>query len=211
MIEVQSADCGLPAGTPVLTPNGRLPVESLTPGMLVLAVSGGAAPFQPVVALRHIPHAGGMIRVRAWALDDLTPQEDLLLPPGHALLIDGVLVPVGSLVDGFGILAEPETTPIVLYAPVLARHDAILAAGLAVESALPAPDAPFCAPREAAGGALCAALAWRAETLGWAPATESATSAVDLGLSMPVSLRDRLASHPLTPASPGPLPTTDSG
>ena len=85
----------------MLTPTGRLPVERLAPGMLVLAVSGGAAPFQPVVALRRISYAGGMIRVRAWALDDLTPQEDLLIPPGHALIFKD-----GNKRKAFEILAE---------------------------------------------------------------------------------------------------------
>ena len=161
---------GLLPGTPVLTPRGLVPAEALEPGMLVLAVSGAAAPFRHVAAVRLAGAAGPLVRIRAGALDDGTPQEDLLLPAGHALLIDGALIAAGALVDGHGIRHEAADGPLRLVEILLPEHDAILAAGAAVETATPGLDAPDCAPRRAPDAALRAMLSWRAERIGWAAA-----------------------------------------
>ncbi|MEO3471517.1 Hint domain-containing protein [Roseomonas sp. CAU 1739] len=191
-----SPDCGLPIGTPVLTPTGHVPVETLRPGALVLAISGTSAPFQALMAVRRVRWSGPMVRLKAEALDDGAPQEDLLLPPHHALLIDGSLISAGALVDGHGVLEEPATGPVDLVQITLAAHDAVLAAGLAVETARPDPEAPDCLPRRAPQAALRAMLAWRAERLGWAiPAVIEPEP--DVG-----SLRDRLAASPLAAALP---------
>lgn len=187
---------GLPAGTPVLTPAGERPVETLRPGDFVIAVSGAAAPFQPVVGIRHRPVAGAMVRIRAGALAEGSPQLDLLLPTAHRLLVDGVLLAAGALADGRGVLHEPDAGAGV-FEVVLAAHDALLAAGSAVESGLPDPDAPLCCPRAEPDGTLRALLDWRAETMGWAPAPEIPEPPPVVG-----SLRLRLASSPLVPLHP---------
>lgn len=197
-----SPDCGLPIGTPVLTPTGQVAVEDLAPGTLVLAISGSSAPFQAVAALRRRRSAGPLVRLRADALDDGTPQQDLLLPPGHALLLDGALVAAGELVDGHGILAEPAGEGIELVEVILAGHDAMLAAGAAVETLRPHPEAPDCAPRRAPDAALRAALSWRAERMGWASPRMAAEPDAEPG-----SLRERLAASALAAALPPvPLP-----
>lgn len=185
---------GLIAGTPVLTPAGPVPVEALQPGMLVLAVSGAAAPFRALAAVRRGWGPGPAIRIRAGALDDGTPQQDLLLPAAHALLLDGALIEAGALVDGHGILPEPGAAPFALVELVLDSHDAVLAAGCAVETVPPAPGAPDCAPRRGPDAALRARLSWRAERMGWAaPAPEDAPppEAADF--------RARLDDAPLSP------------
>lgn len=199
-------DCGLPIGTPVLTPTGQVAVEDLAPGAMVLAISGSSAPFQAVAAVRRLRRTGPMVRLRAEALDDGTPQQDLLLPPGHALLLDGALVAAGDLVDGHGILAEPAGQACELVEVMLAGHDAVLAAGAAVETLRPHPDAPDCAPRRAPDAALRAMLSWRAERMGWASPQPAAEPGPDIG-----SLRDRLAASPLAAAFP-PVPLSgDAG
>uniref|UniRef100_UPI0018DF9728 Hint domain-containing protein n=1 Tax=Roseomonas rosulenta TaxID=2748667 RepID=UPI0018DF9728 len=159
---------GLPADTPVLTPRGPVVAGMLAPGAVVLAVSGVAAPFRPLVALERVSLATPLVRIRANALADGAPQDDLLLPPAQALLIDGALVAAGELVDGQGILAEPAMAAVDLVRLVLEAHDAVLAAGAAVETASPDPAEAPCAPRRAPDATLRALLAWRAEAMGWA-------------------------------------------
>jgi hypothetical protein len=186
---------GLPTGTLVLTPSGAMPVEALRPGALVLAVGGAAAPFQRVVETRRVTLAPPFVRLRAGAIADGAPQDDLLLAPGHAVLVDGVLVAARDLVDGHGILPE-EGAAIDAMQIVLAGHDAVLADGLAVETARPEPDMPDCAPRAAPDATLRAMLAWRAEAMGWRPAATPEPMP-----PVPGSLRERLAASTGSPAA----------
>lgn len=193
------AESGLPAGTPVLTPSGEVPVESLVPGMLVIAVSGVAAPFQRVQALLRRQVRTGLVRIQAGALADASPLTDLRLPPGHGVFIDGRLFAAGSLALGPGIAPEA-AGPCDLFDLVLAGHDAVLAAGIAVETAVP--DAqPFFCPRAEPDGVLRAMLAFRAEAMGWVPPVPPKDPVPEVG-----SLRARLAASPFTPPLPrGPL------
>lgn len=192
-----AAPRGLPLGTTILTPGGPVPAEDLAPGMLVIAVSGAGAPFQAIAEVRRGQAAGPFIRIRAGALAEGAPQDDLLLPAGHGLLLDGALIAAGDLVDGCGILQDTDAATVEVVDLVLAGHDAVIAAGASVETALPQPADPPCAPRRAADGPLRAALAWRAETLGWvapAPAAPAEPS--------PGTLRERLSASALVPALP---------
>jgi hypothetical protein len=194
------AESGLPRGTPILTPQGEIPVERIEPGMMLIAVSGCGAPFQTVRAVRRRRAEARCIRIRAGALAEGAPLVDLILPAGHGVFLNGGLVRAGALPIGGGILAEP-SAPCDLFDIVLAAHDAVLAAGAAVETALPAPDgAPFC-PRVEPDGVLLAMLAWRAEQMGWA-----APPAPEDPLPEPIRLRERLITCPLRPlAAPAPI------
>nr|WP_272877209.1 Hint domain-containing protein [Neoroseomonas eburnea] len=194
----------------VLTPSGPTAVEDLAPGAVVLAVSGGAAPFQTVVEVRRVRIEGPVIRIRASALTDGAPHEDLLLPPRHALLLDGTLIAAGKLVDGYGILWEAPDAPLEAIDLVLAAHDAVLAGGAAVETA-PAADAPPCAPRREPDGALRALLSWRAEVLGLAPLPAPPAAAAALVSVAAGTLRDRLAGSPLAPVTPPAPPLPEPG
>ena len=197
---------GLPLGTTILTPGGPVPVEALVPGMLVLAVSGAGAPFQALAEVRRSSVRGPLIRIRAGALADGAPQDDLLLPAGHGLLVDGALIAAGEFVDGCGILQECDAGPVEVVDLVLAGHDAVIAAGASVETALPQPAAAPCVPRRALDGPLRAVLAWRAETLGWvapAPVTPEAPSAG--------TFRQRLSASALAPALPTRPPIPGGG
>nr|WP_272876097.1 Hint domain-containing protein [Neoroseomonas soli] len=180
-----------------MTPAGPVQVEDLAPGMLVLAVSGAGAPFQPVAAVRRRRVPGPAIRIRAGTLAEGAPQEDLLLPAAHGLLLDGALVAAEEVVDGYGILRE-EMLALEVVDIVLDGHDAVLAAGAAVETAPPGPDVPSCAPRRPANGPLKAMLAWRAETLGWAPPSPDAPAPAPAQ----ASLRQRLTASALGPPGP---------
>ena len=75
------------------------------------------------------------IRISRDAFGPGQPHCDLLLSPDHALLFDGVLIPVRCLVNDVNIVRD--TADMVTYYHVeLDRHDVIWAAGLAVESFL---------------------------------------------------------------------------
>ena len=75
------------------------------------------------------------VRVSAGAFGATVPVRDLYLSPDHAVFENGVLVPVRLLINGVSItqVNRPEVT---YYHVELARHEIILAEGLAVESYL---------------------------------------------------------------------------
>jgi hypothetical protein len=75
------------------------------------------------------------IRVRVGALGDGLPARDLLLSPDHALLIDGVLVQAGALVNGISVVRESDLPPTYTYYHLeLDDHSLILAEGVPAET-----------------------------------------------------------------------------
>lgn len=196
-------EIGLPPDTPVLTPSGEVMAGALRPGDIVIAVSGAGAPFQPVAEIRRGFVPAALVRLRAGGLAEGTPQRDLLLPPGQALLLDGLLVEAGALLGGPGATLEQSAGLQEVVRVVLAGHDAILAAGAAVETALATPaDTPMRA-RSEPDAALRALLALRAEAMGWVSVPPEPEPAPPPG-----SLAEELAASALAPAMPPapPLP-----
>lgn len=188
---------GLPVDAPVLTPRGPVTAGRITAGDLVFATGVLRAPFQPVAAIRRHRARCGLVRIAPGAVADAGPTEPLGLPPGLGLLLDGTLVPARDLVDGFGITQDKEPAGHDLVEILLPGHDALLVAGLAVESGLPE-GAEALAPRAPPGAALLAYLAWRAEQFGWRPRTTAEPPASpEIG-----SRRLRLAAQPLVPVVP---------
>lgn len=128
------------AGTQIATPNGSINIEDLTAGHLVLTAEGNAAPVQwigrqTVSTVFADPMRVMPIRIRAGALDEGLPTRDLLVSPCHAILVDGVLVQAGALVNGSTIVRETDVpTTFVYYHVALADHSLILAEGVAAET-----------------------------------------------------------------------------
>ena len=92
-------------GTLIRTARGEVPVEDLVIGDTVLTADGDTRPVtwigrQSVVAAFADPVRSYPIRIQAGALSEGVPARDLFLSPDHALLIDGVLVQAGALVNG---------------------------------------------------------------------------------------------------------------
>jgi hypothetical protein len=131
--------CFMP-GTLIGTPEGQQPVETLAIGDQVLTNEGVAKRItwigrQTVSRLFADPLTVLPIRIRAGALGENLPVRDLLLSPGHAVLVDGVLVQAGALVNDLSIVRETDTAAVFTYFHVeLEDHALLLAEGAAAES-----------------------------------------------------------------------------
>src|SRR5206468_2385786 len=94
-------------GTLILTEKGEVPVEDLAVGDKVETLSGA---FKPVVwigfgrdLVTQVNRLARPVMVRAGALAANVPRRDLYLTHGHALYLDGVLIPVENLVNHHSI------------------------------------------------------------------------------------------------------------
>ncbi|MCB8881487.1 Hint domain-containing protein [Acidisoma cellulosilytica] len=128
------------AGTLVGTPDGAAAIETLRPGDLVLTSDGIAKPVNWIGVqtistrfadpLRNLP-----IRVKAGAIAENLPARDLLISPDHALLVNGVLICAGALVNGSSIVREADVPPIFVYYHIeLDDHSLILAENVPAET-----------------------------------------------------------------------------
>jgi hypothetical protein len=127
-----SASCFL-RGTPIRMANGERAVEDLAIGDLVVTAHRG---MQPVQAIKRFPH-NKAVRVARSALADDVPYRDLYVTEEHALLIDGLYVTAGSLVNGTTInYANKQSEYFHIELPI---YDAVYAAGLPCESHTIAP------------------------------------------------------------------------
>jgi hypothetical protein len=165
------------AGTKIRVPRGEAVVEDLAIGDLVLTVSGAARPIHWIgrrsYAGRFLARNPRLLPIcfAAGSLGQSVPTQDLFVSPDHAILIDGLLIPAGELVNG-STIRRTSLRPRVDYIHIeLTSHDAVLAHGAAAETFLDDdsrgvfqnareygelyPDAPppgrFCAPRRVDG------------------------------------------------------------
>jgi hypothetical protein len=214
------------AGSAILTARGEVPVEQLRPGDRVATLMRGGA-LRPVVWVGHSridtsrhpdPAAVAPVRIRAGAIAPQIPARDVLVSPEHAIaLLDDagrrVLAPALGLVNGATILREPAGGTVHYFHVELARHDILLAGGMAAESYLdtgnrsafenagvPRRLHPSFPPRDwetdgcapllsgAAAAPLHARLLRRAERLGWRITDDAAVMVVADGAELEPSL-----------------------
>jgi hypothetical protein len=95
-------------GTTIRTADGDRKIEDLAAGDLLPTVFSGICPIQWIgrsLFRKSDPTKAWVkdvlpVRVARSAIGPDVPHADLYVTKGHALLIDGVLVPVGSLING---------------------------------------------------------------------------------------------------------------
>jgi hypothetical protein len=128
------------AGTGVRTPAGDVAVETLKTGDLVTLSDGRVAPVswlgRQTVSTRFAdPLRSLPVRIKANALGEDLPQRDMLISPDHALLVDGILVQAGALVNGVSIVRETQVPVVFTYYHVeVADHSLILAENVPAET-----------------------------------------------------------------------------
>ncbi|MEY8841548.1 Hint domain-containing protein [Cribrihabitans sp. XS_ASV171] len=141
LVEVNTAIC-FAAGTLIATPEGECAVERLEIGDLVTCADGRTVPVkwigrQTVHKLFTPAERFTPVRVRAGALGDGLPHTDLVLTADHALILDGLAINAGALVNGTSIAWEPmDSLPerVTYYHVETEDHDVILANGAAAET-----------------------------------------------------------------------------
>ncbi|MAQ83547.1 MAG: hypothetical protein CMH12_09970 [Maritimibacter sp.] len=129
------------AGTGIATPDGERAVETLEIGDRVTTADGRAVPVRWIGRqTMHKLFAGACmapVRVTAGALGDGLPHSDLVLTPDHALILDGLAITAGALVNGTTITLDPlDALPetVTYYHVETDAHDVILAHGAAAET-----------------------------------------------------------------------------
>src|SRR5262252_7237216 len=127
-------------GTLIRTPCGDVKVEELAIGDLVTTIAGEA---KPIKWIGRRGYAGEFIAgnpavlpivVRAGALAPEIPVRDLWLSPGHALLIDGVMVASEHLINGLTILQAKAVDQVEYFHLEFEAHELIRAEGAPAES-----------------------------------------------------------------------------
>lgn len=130
------------AGTNIATTAGLKAVEDLSIGDMVLTPSGAAVPViwvgrQAVATRFGLRDADLPVCISAGALGENVPARDLRVTSGHAVLIDGVLVNAGALVNGSSItqIARSELgDTFTVYHIETENHDIVLAEGAPTET-----------------------------------------------------------------------------
>jgi hypothetical protein len=134
-----STVCFMP-GTMIRTPDGEVAVETLKRGDLVLTADNRAEPVvwigrQTVSRLFSNPARVWPIRIRTGALGENVPSRDLLISPDHAILVDGILVQAGALVNGLSVTREDKVPATFTYYHVeTGDHSLILAENVPAET-----------------------------------------------------------------------------
>jgi len=133
-------------GTTIRTVDGDMKIEDLAVGDLLPTVFGGICPIQWVARYRFKrsdPTKAWVknvlpIRVARSALGPDVPHADLYVTEYHALLIDGVLVDAGHLINGTTITRYDarELDELEFFHIKLELHDVIFAEGAPCETLL---------------------------------------------------------------------------
>jgi hypothetical protein len=129
------------AGTLISTPGGSTSVETLAIGDLILTADGRTVPVKWIgrqtVQKFFAGERARPVRVAAGALGDSLPHTDLVLTADHALILDGLAINAGALVNGTTITLEPLSAVadrVTYYHVETEKHDVILANGAPAET-----------------------------------------------------------------------------
>jgi hypothetical protein len=136
-----SVACFLP-GTQIATPDGEVAVEALQIGDLVVTADGRAVSvrwigIQTVVSRFGTSETRFPVVIAAGAFGEGLPARELRVTADHALLVDGVLVNAGALVNGTTIrriTPEEIGERFTVYHIETDAHEVILAEGMPTET-----------------------------------------------------------------------------
>jgi hypothetical protein len=145
LVTIDEVSCFL-EGTRIATPEGERAIETLGIGDVITTADGRTAPVRWIG--RRTLHADGEsgyrfadplvyqpVRITAGALGDNLPVRDLLVSMDHAVLIDGLLVQAGALVNGVSVIRETRLPDSFTYYHIeLADHALVLAEGVPAET-----------------------------------------------------------------------------
>ncbi|MCR9275416.1 MULTISPECIES: Hint domain-containing protein [Mameliella] len=130
------------AGTSITTPAGEVPVEALRIGDPVVTASGKTVPVkwighQTIRKTMFTRPECAPVRISSGALGNGLPRNDLFLTSDHGLIIDGLVINAGALVNGdtilFTALSEMPGT-FTYYHVETEAHDVVLANGVPAET-----------------------------------------------------------------------------
>jgi hypothetical protein len=124
-------------GTKIRTATGERNVEELKVGDMLPTMFGGERPIQWMAEWRYKKGNSDqvwkkhhhLVRISRSALAPNVPRTDLYVTPGHAIFIDGVLIPAGALVNGSTIehIAAVDLDELHVFNIKLESHDVIFA------------------------------------------------------------------------------------
>jgi hypothetical protein len=133
-------------GTRISTANGERRIEDLVAGDLLLTMFGGMRAIQWIGRFSRTrsdstkpwTRSARPVRIARSALAPDVPHTDLYVTQGHAVLVDGLLVPAGNLVNGTTISLDAADAhgALVFFHIKLATHDVIFAEGAPCETLL---------------------------------------------------------------------------
>ncbi len=127
-------------GTRIRTERGEAPIETLAIGDRVLTMSGIVQPIK-WIGRRSYSRACAAgnpeimpIKIARGALGDHLPARDLWVSPEHAMLIDGMLIPAATLVNGTSIIQDDTIDDVTYLHLEFDTHVVIFAEGALAES-----------------------------------------------------------------------------
>jgi hypothetical protein len=138
----RNVNCFL-AGTKIQTVEGERKIEDLAVGDLLPTMFGGLRPIQWIGRYpikKSDPSKPWVetalpVRIGRSALAPNVPHADLYVTAHHSLLIDGVLVPAETLINGTTITRhEPESDEMEFFHIKLESHDVVYAEGAPAET-----------------------------------------------------------------------------
>ena len=147
-VDPHPKDVGIASGTIVLSLEGEMPVEFLSPGDRLITRDIGMARLTGITRTRSVVRA---ISVAAGSLGDTRPDQDLILPANQRVLIrdwraqaffgaQQALVAIGDLVDG-EFICDLGLTPMALHQLHFAGDHVLYAGGLEMASGPARPQA----------------------------------------------------------------------
>jgi hypothetical protein len=126
-------------GTMIRTDRGEVLIEELSIGDRVVTHSGKHKPITWIGRGQALStggrrHAATPVIVRKAAIANNVPLRDLRITKGHALFIDGVLIPVEELINHRSIFWDDRAQEVQVYHIELEAHDVLIANGAPAES-----------------------------------------------------------------------------